>query len=379
MRGKKHESHSTGRRILFALAALWLLSNCGGTAGSDARADELDQIGDDIAAEIAADVEATAVAPTPEPTTPPTPTPDPTATPTPTPTPDPEVVLQQQAEAVALEYWQQVDKILVDPNNVDLTRAIQLEALDTTMEDWALKFLADRQEVEANGGDVSSKGTPLIEVIKGATERVTWSEGDRFTVDLCLGSEDWPLGSTMEVTIDHREDRRLLVSALKPIGESCSLGDESGFSEAELIAVEYYTEVRNIAGDARIADLTRVDELAAPDGFVTDYGQRLAASLLENNHYLVLADRPVQSIEDSVRFEAWRGDAVIAVDLCVERTGIWRDFDTDEISRETLSDPLFVTVRLTLAEPLLVTSFSEAGQLEEALGEVPTCELGVAE
>jgi len=370
MRGKKHESHLAGRRILFALAALWLLSSCGGTAGSDARADELDQIGEDIAAEIAADVEATAVAPTPEPTS----TPDPTATPTQTSTPDPEDVLRQQAEAVALEYWQQVDKILVDPNNVDLTRAIQLEALGTTMEDWALKFVADRQEVEANGGDVSSKGTPLIEVINGATERVTWSEGDRFTVDLCLGSEDWPLGSTMEVSIDHREDRRLLVSALKPIDESCSLGDESGFPEAELIAVEYYNLVRLVLADARSADLTRMEELEAE--VLEDYGQELTASLIGNNHYLVTEGSQVELIRESARFDVWRGEAVIAVDLCVKSTGIWRDFDTDEITRESDEGPFTVTIRMSPNDPLLVTSFSTESQL--ATEQQSGCELQAA-
>jgi len=131
------------------------------------------------------------------------------------------------------------------------------------------------------------------------------------------------------------------------------------FDQAETIALEYYSAVIQVFGDARNVDLTRMIELEAPGSPLQDYALRITAELIETNHYLAADEVTLELVEGSARLSEWRGEEIIAVKLCVQTEGIWRDFDTDEVVMESLTEPFPAVVRLTATGPLLVSSFTE--------------------
>lgn len=131
------------------------------------------------------------------------------------------------------------------------------------------------------------------------------------------------------------------------------------FDEAEAIAVEYFSEVIEVFGDARNGDLTRMIELEAPGSPLEDYALRITAEMLQKNRYLPAENVTMGLVEGSTRNEEWRGEQVIAVHICHQTGGLWRDFDTDEIVLRSLTEPGETVVRVTSSGPVLVSSMTE--------------------
>lgn len=108
------------------------------------------------------------------------------------------------------------------------------------------------------------------------------------------------------------------------------------FAEAEDIALSYFLELLTVGDDARFADVGEANRLEAEGSPISGFAFRFTASLLRSNHYFPSADMRWEVIGS----EAVGDDLnVIDVYICLQTGGLWRDFETDEITRTSVTEP----------------------------------------
>jgi len=142
--------------------------------------------------------------------------------------------------------------------------------------------------------------------------------------------------------------------------------------EAEDVAVTYFLAIRQIVDDVRIADASDAIHLEAVGGPLENYALRLINETLKSNDYLEF---------DDLRWEVVGSEIVnpnvkaVDVTICVHGPGVWRDFDTDEVTLTSASsDPFALTYQVRTdgdGSSLKVWTFVDT----DDEGQVVPCEL----
>lgn len=106
--------------------------------------------------------------------------------------------------------------------------------------------------------------------------------------------------------------------------------------DAEEVAVAYFLAIHQIAADARNADASEAIRLEAEGGPLENYALRLINETLKANDHIDF---------DEIRWELVGSEIVNAnvgavdVFICMQSSGEWRDFDTDEVTKRASSEP----------------------------------------
>lgn len=107
-------------------------------------------------------------------------------------------------------------------------------------------------------------------------------------------------------------------------------------AEAEETAVAYFLAIHRIAADARVADASEAIRMEAVGSPLENYALRLINETLKSNDYIDF-DEIEWSLVGSEVVDVNGG--AVDVFICVQSSGEWRDFDTDEITKQASSDP----------------------------------------
>jgi|GEM_PF-2978909 len=111
-------------------------------------------------------------------------------------------------------------------------------------------------------------------------------------------------------------------------------------AEAEAVAVAYFLAIHRIADDVRVADASEAIQLEATGGPLENYALRLINDTLKEGDYLEF---------DDLRWEVIGSEVVnpsvgaVDVSLCVQTSGEWRDFETDEVTLRSATSEPFVS------------------------------------